>query len=151
VGEKHLVPHCWLRWRQANINSGLPFIHLQVFKEEEKGRKTHAPCLIRRGVAMQGEGHKSMTPNSRSNPCRVYFCYLFLIWKPTRLRDAGFLFGCHTNHNSSHETTNVSRFLPHPLLCCQNLFILIIDVHLRAGEQISKNIVLSDPAPSEGA
>jgi hypothetical protein len=58
--------------------------------------------------------------------------------------------GRHTNHNSSHEPTNASRFSPPLLLCHQDFFIPIVDVQLRPEEQVFRTIVLSNHALRKG-
>jgi hypothetical protein len=55
-----------------------------------------------------------------------------------------------TSNNKQPEAINESRFLPPPLLCRQGYFILIVDVHLRSGEQVFRSVILSDLAPREG-
>jgi hypothetical protein len=51
---------------------------------------------------------------------------------------------------NKRRPTNASWFSPPPLLCCQGYLILIIDVHLQPGEQVSRTVVLSDPTLEEG-
>jgi hypothetical protein len=55
-----------------------------------------------------------------------------------------------TSNNEQTQVTNASSVSPPPLLRRQGYFVPLIDVHLRSGEQVSRTVVLSDPAPGEG-
>jgi hypothetical protein len=57
------------------------------------------------------------------------------------------IYTCGRHENSNIENTKVSPLL---LLRRQGYFILFVDVHLQSGEQVSRTIILSDPAPKEG-
>jgi hypothetical protein len=56
----------------------------------------------------------------------------------------------HTSYNSFHEPTNASSFSPPLLPYYQDYFIPNVGVHLRPREQVSRIIVLNDPAPKKG-
>jgi hypothetical protein len=51
-----------------------------------------------------------------------------------------------TSKNEQPQATNTSSLLPTPLLRRQGYFIPFTDVHLRLGEQVSRSVILSDPA-----
>jgi hypothetical protein len=52
-------------------------------------------------------------------------------------------------YNKQPHTTNTSSLLPPPLMRRQDYFTPFVDVHLRSGEQVSRTIILNDPAPGD--
>jgi hypothetical protein len=153
-------------WREANWNSGLPYTHLQMCRDEEIGENTR---VLARLAKRDEERHRTCAWMFYQNrgprlagmwlSYAFYFCYVFntfLIWEPSRLWDAltlmVFLYNMYdhyTNQNHQNDPMNASRFCLFCQLCRKVYIIPIVGVHMQSGEHISRTVILSDHAPEE--
>jgi hypothetical protein len=140
--------------------------------EGRRKRETRARSLTSCGVVRRWAHNVHVNSPPKSGPklrrSAVSFCRLFFTTRPclirfdrnrlSRLHDAETLGGSSLQIRAS--TTEVEyrtitshqciRSLAHPPLRRQDFFIPFVDVHLRSGEQVSRTVVLSDPASGEG-